>query len=288
MTYPARPAWDAETIISVREWAAAGVSQREIGRRLGLAQFSVAIRMADAGIETKVRKPRSGEMERAAVVLVEHFASHPDLNDLLRLYRQARGSDRPTLKGMRTHARHLRLFRPDDSVLTGAKRGAATVRAIHAAAADELAPRLQESLSVTCSVPLSAAALGISCKRARRLVRMGMVTLPPKPKVAKVAKAPKPKEPPAARRPNKLPASWVRAEPPPPKLKPTFQSVEAWLAAGNRITQCPAAAAYVTTATLGEDRELIRQHAEVMAADDGNWITRAKRKMGRFHFGVGK
>lgn len=282
MTYPARPAWDAETIASVREWAAAGVSQREIGRRLGLAQFTVATRMADAGIETKVRKPRSGEMERAAVVLVEHFASHPDLNDLLRLYRQARGSDRPTLKGMRTHARHLRLFRPDDSVLNGAKRGAATVRAIHAAAAVELAPRLQESLNVTCSVPLSAAALGISCKRARRLVRMGMVTLPPKPKVAK---APKPAP---TSKPKALPKSWVRAEPPPPKPKATFQSVEAWLAAGNRITQCPAAAAYVTTATLGEDRELIRLHAEMMAADDGNWITRAKRKMGRFHFGVGK
>lgn len=282
MTYPARPAWDAETIASVREWAAAGVSQREIGRRLGLAQFTVATRMADAGIETKVRKPRSGEMERAAVVLVEHFASHPDLNDLLRLYRQARGSDRPTLKGMRTHARHLRLFRPDDSVLNGAKRGAATVRAIHAAAAVELAPRLQESLNVTCSVPLSAAALGISCKRARRLVRMGMVTLPPKPKVAK---APKPAP---TSKPKALPKSWVRAEPPPPKPKATFQSVEAWLAAGNRITQCPAAAAYVTTATLGEDRELIHLHAEMMAADDGNWITRAKRKMGRFHFGVGK
>jgi hypothetical protein len=275
------PSWDATTIQTVREWAAAGVSQREIGRRLGLAQFSVATRMKDHGIETKVRKPRSGEMDRAATVLAEHFTSHTDLAEVLRLYRQARGSDKPTMKSMRTHARHLRLFRPDDSIISGAMRGAAKVRAIHAAAAVELAPRLQTSLNETFSVPISAAALGISAKRARRLVRSGMVTVPTRPRVAK---APKPKAPPAPRKPNKLPPTWLRDNSPRPP-KPRYESVEAFLSAGGRIQFCPAAAVAVTTATLDEGRDVIRRYHEA-AGETGNWKDRAKKKIGRLHFGV--
>lgn len=276
---PFRP-WDEATTAAVREWAAAGVSQREIGRRLGMAQFSVALRMTDAGIKTKVRKPRSGEMERAGAVLVEHFATHPDLKEVLRLYGRARGTDKVTMKGMRAHSRKLRLVRPGESMWEGAKRGAAKVQAIHAAAAVELAPVLQASLNVTFSVPVSAKALGISQKRARRLVRLQMVTVPPRPKVAKV---PKPKPPPAPRKPNKLPATWVRDSPRAPK--PRYESVEAFLAAGGRIQFCPAAAAAVTTATLDEGRDVIRRYHEA-AGETGNWKDRAKKKIGRVHFGA--
>jgi hypothetical protein len=277
----ALPPWDEATTAAVREWAAAGVSQREIGRRLGMAQFSVALRMTDAGIETKVRKPRSGEMDRAGAVLVEHFATHPDLKALLVLYGKARGTDKVTMKGMRAHSRKLRLVRPGESMWEGAKRGAIKVQAIHAAAAVELAPRLQASLNVTFSVPVSAKALGISQKRARRLVRLQMVTVPPRPKVAK---APKPKPPPAPRKPNKLPATWVRDNSP-RAPKPRYESVEAFLAAGGRIQVCPAAAAAVTTATLDGGRDVIRRYHEA-AGETGNWKDRAKKKIGRLHFGA--
>jgi hypothetical protein len=279
VTHPPHAALDAGTI---RRWAAEGVSQRKMAQRLNLSQFTVANFMSAHGIETLIRKPRSGEMERASAVLVEHFATHPDLKAVLALYRQARGNDGTTMKGMRAHARKLRIVRADDSVWTGAKRGAATVKAMHEAAAAELAPMLQASLNETYSLPVSAKLLGISAKRARRLARLGMVTVPPRPKVAK---APKPKPPPAPRKPNKLPATWVRDNSP-RAPKPRYESVEAFLAAGGRIQVCPAAAAAVTTATLDEGRDVIRRYHEA-AGETGNWKDRAKKKIGRLHFGAG-
>jgi hypothetical protein len=185
------------------------------------------------------------------------------------------------MKGMRAHSRKLRLVRLGESMWEGAKRGAIKVQAIHAAAAVELAPVLQASLNLTFSVPVSAKALGISQKRARRLVRLQMVTVPPRPKVAK---APKPKPPPAPRKPNKLPKSWVRDNSP-RAPKPRYESVEAFLAAGGRIQVCPAAAAAVTTATLDEGRDVIRRYHEA-AGETGNWKDRAKKKIGRLHFGA--
>ena len=53
-----------------------------------------------------------------------------------------------------------------------------------------------------------------------------------------------------------------------------------------RFRECPAAAVAVTTAAMGEGREVIRRHAALMAGDDGNWVARSKKKMGRFHFGA--
>jgi hypothetical protein len=277
------PDWDDATIQTVRQWAAAGVSQREMALRLGMAQFAVAQRMAFAGIETLIRKPRSGEMVRAAAVLVEQFATHPDLKALLVVYRQARGTDAPTMKTMRTHARKLRLVRPNDTPAHAAKRGGATTKAKAAADDAALAPRLQASVNETYSLAASAAALGCSYKRARRMVRQGMVVVPAKPKAPKVVQV---KPPPAPRKPNKLPKSWVRDTTPLPP-KPRTQTVADFLAAGGQITRCPAAAAFATTANMGEGREVIRAHALAMEGDDGNWKQRAKRKMGRFHFGVG-
>lgn len=86
-----------------------------------------------------------------------------------------------------------------------------------------------------------------------------------------------------------------RAKPPastyvrPVVVKPAFraQSVADFIAAGGQIKRCPAAAVHATTADMGDGREVIRAHAVAMAGDDGNWIQRAKKKMGRFHFGVG-
>lgn len=295
----ALPPWDDATIAKVREWAADGVSQRQIAKRLGVAGFTVAQRMRKLGIETRIHKPSAEEMERGAAVLVAHFTSHPDLRDVLRLYHAARGHEKTTIKGMRMHARKLGLVRPAEAEMSGAKIGAKLFQAMCHAANVEAAPRVQAVLARGLSIDAACRELRMSSKRIKRMIEAGLVPAPPErpravaqprvftpraPRPAKV-KAPKPEPKPKVKA---LPKSWVRAPAPPPKPKPTFQSVEAWLAAGNRITQCPAAAVHATTATLGEGRELIRKHAAVMAGDDGNWIARAKRKMGRFQFGVGK
>lgn len=292
----ALPPWDDATVAKVRKWARAGVSQRQIAQRLGVAQFTVATRMRKIGIATKIHKPKSGEMERGAEVLVQHWATTPSLADVLRLYHAARGHTKTTMKGMRAHARKLGLVRPAEAELSGALLGARIFREQCDAANIEAAPRVQAAFDRGLTIHAATRELGMSPKRLRRMVRMGLVTAPsPQPRAAAQPKPPKPPKlakvkppkPVPAPRPKKLPKSWVRATPLPAPPRPKFQTVEEWLAAGGQITRLPAAAVHATTATLGEGRELIRQHAEVMAQDDGNWITRAKRKMGRFHFGAG-
>jgi hypothetical protein len=293
----ALPPWDDATIEQVRAWAADGVSQRRIAQRLCVAQFTVATRMRKLGIATKIHKPNNLEMERGAAVLVQHWATMPDIRDVLRLYHAARGHTRTTVKGMRMHARKLGLVRPAEAELCGALLGARIYREQCDAANIEAAPRVQAAFDRGLTIHAATRELGMSPKRLRRMVRMGLVTAPaPQPRAAAQPKPPKPPKlakvkppkPVPAPRPKKLPKSWVRVAPPPPPPKPKFQTVEEWLAAGGQITRLPAAAVHATTATLGEGRELIRQHAEVMATDDGNWIARAKRKMGRFHFGAGQ
>ena len=293
----ALPPWDDATIEQVRVWAAEGLSQRRIAQRIGVAQFTVATRMRKLGITTKIHKPNSLEMERGAAVLVQHWATMPDIRDVLRLYHAARGHARTTVKGMRMHARKLGLVRPAEATMCGARLGAKLFQERCDAANAEIAPRVQAAFDRGLSIHAATQELGLSPKRLRRMVRLGLVTAPaPRPRAAaqptppKVVapKLPKPPKPAPAPKPKKLPKSWVRVAPPPVKPRPTYQTVEEWLAAGGQITRLPAAAAHVTTATLGDGREMIRRHAEVMASDDGNWIARAKRKMGRFHFGVGK
>ena len=289
----ALPPWDDATIEQVRAWAAEGLSQRRIAQRLGVAQFTVATRMRKLGITTKIHKPNSLEMERGAAVLVQHWATMPDIRDVLRLYHAARGHTRTTVKGMRTHARKLGLVRPAEATMCGARLGAKLFQERCDAANAEIAPRVQAAFDRGLSIHAATQELRLSPKRLRRMVRLGLVTAPaPRPRAAAQPKppkvvAPKPPKPAPAPKPKKLPKSWVRVAPPPAKPRPTYQTVEEWLAAGGQITRLPAAAVHVTTADLGNGREMIRQHAEVMAQDDGNWITRAKRKMGRFHFGAG-
>ena len=42
----------------------------------------------------------------------------------------------------------------------------------------------------------------------------------------------------------------------------------------------------MTTADLGDGRDVIARHAAVIAGDNGNWKSRAKRKATAFHFGA--
>lgn len=152
--------------------------------------------------------------------------------------------------------------------------------------AQALGARIAARVAEGTHPEIAARAEGATAWMRGRLRRLGL--LPPYSPPPKQAGTTKPPKEPKETKPPKikaLPKSWVRVEAPQPP-RPVYQTVEAFLAAGGRITQCPAAAVHATTATLGEGREIIRQHAAFMAGDDGNWLLRAKKKMGRFHFGA--
>ena len=274
--------FDPEVIEKVRAWTAEGLAQRKIGPLLGVSQFVVASIQNQNGIATKVKQPVREEMERGAVALREHFQTVKPIREVLALYREARRNPVVTLKGMATHARTLGLKRPPDALKTASLDGSKVSQAKAAAARAELLPRLQEVLNRVYTFAAAARELGICSTRVGKLARMGLLTVPPMPP-----------RPPAApkRKPAKMPRVPVfremrarYAEPAPPK--PVFQTVEAFLAGGGQIKRCPAAAAYVTTADLGDGRDVIARHAAVMAGDNGNWKSRAKKKPNAFQFGA--
>lgn len=273
----ARYAWDASKVARVKTMLMAGVSTRDICRREGIDRSTLS-RFCDNNNLTRHR--RQNYCEASSQVLRDHYATNPDRAELLRLYRAARGFE-ASQSALQTHAFALglkrpRSFLPQKPAPRSRADVAAETAALNAAERAALAPRVQALLDAGVTCAEAARQLGISTKRTQRMMKDGLIVRP----VKEAAPPPKPKR-------KVLPASWVRVAPPPAKPRPTYQTVEEWLAAGGQITRLPAAAAHVTTADLGNGREMIRQHAEVMAQDDGNWITRAKRKMGRFHFGAG-
>ncbi|GEM_PF-2482597 len=287
----AKLGWSDETKANVRQWAADAVPVREIARRLGLHFDTTKRRAALYGIP--LRDEVKERYTRAAGLLRQHYPTTMPLSELLELYCEAIGR-RVTTTAIETYARKIGLRRPENKGrILGAAARQATLRAERAA----LAPAVQAMLDRHATFDGIAAALGVSQQRLQTMQKEGLIRRLPKPpaepkaqpkppKPPKLA-TPKPPKPEPAPKPKKLPASWVREAPPPPKPRPTYQTVQEWLDAGGQITRLPAAAVHATTADLGVGRDMIRRHAEVMAQDDGNWITRAKRKMGRFHFGAG-
>lgn len=284
-----KAAWTEETKAQVRAWAQDGVSLSQIGRRLHLALETVKRRAKIYGIDLSSQKPDL--YEAGAVVLREHYEADTPTDEVHRLYCAARGK-LFSRNAMEIHARKLNLRRP----IYLARRAAGRARGdLFRAERVGLAPQVQAMLDERRTLEAISAALRISQNRLQVMLKLGEVvrSAPPLKVVApriQQPRVPKPKapKPPKASKPKALPKSWVRSPAPAPQPKVAYQTVEAWLAAGGRITQCPAAAVHVTTATLGEGRDVIRQHAAAMAGDDGNWVSRAKKKMGRFQFGAGK
>lgn len=274
--------WDDAKIERVKALLLAGASAREIKRKEHVYRGTLKKFCIEHGLPCRLRRSFT---QAGDALLKEKYETERDLNALLRQYQEAREYP-ASYDAMRQHAARLGLHRPRFGADKPKHR--ADRAAEYAQARQAIAPVLQQWLNTGIGVAAAAKCMGISGKRAFRMVHDGLVVRPapppkpPRPAAAKRAKAPKQAKPP---KPKALPKSWVRSVAP-PKPKPVYETVEAFLAAGGRITRCPAAAVHVTTATMGEGRDVIRRHAAAMAGDDGNWIARAKRKMGRFHFGA--
>ena len=250
------PAWSTETVDQIRAWLADGVSAREISRRLGVHPSTLRYRANVHDIELPGADLIDPEkMQAAAAVLHTHFSTEPEWRKTLALYAEARG-DNPTRAAMNNHARRLKLFRPIYSINAEQRtRGQETRSREFREWREGLAERAQVLINLRMTRDQVAAAMKIGPKTVLRLIKEGLVRDPPKPPPIpkapriKAKKAPKPVKPPP---PRKLPASYVRAPVEPAKPKPVYQSVEAWLAAGNTVTRCPTAAAERTTATIPE------------------------------------
>ncbi len=247
------PVWTEATYDQIREWVAAGVSGREIAIRLDVYKYTLTTRCERAGIALPTKHAMTPEGKKAAeAVLFEHFETEPDVHLVFALYSEARGDD-PTMPAMTQHAAKHGLRRPTRGITADAQEaGREAIAAQHAARKSEQAAAVQRLLNERLPARVVTERLGLGEKAIRRLIRDGLVTRPaPLPKLPPPSKvkAPKPIKPPA---PRKLPATYVRAPAPPPPPKPTYESVEAWLAAGHAIKRCPTAAASYTTATIPE------------------------------------
>lgn len=229
-----------DVIARIGEMAAEGIASEEMARALRLNRTTIC----------KIRKrngwhaEKDAGMERGAVVLRAHYATTMEPAELRRLYCEARGRD-ICISAMGEHANRLGLYRPPEMRnKIGANRGAQATSAKRQAARVDLATRAQPLLDAGMSMAEAAAALHVSTNLIGRLRREDLirVTVRYGPRPGARAMAPPP--------PKKLPPSYVRAPAPPSLPTPTYQTVEAWLAAGNAITRCPAAMSVPTSADL--------------------------------------
>jgi hypothetical protein len=271
--YEANHGWNAETQAQVREWAAAKIAVREMARRLGADTNTVVSRAKKYGID--LRGPVAASYEAGGEVLKQHYGTTMPFEQIRELYSAARGR-KMSVRPIRVHAAQLGLRRPTKGWAhpVGQQR-AEDYRAQRLARRDDV----QRMLDQHATIEQITRALGMSRTRLGNMLKEGMVVRPPPPpKAAKPPRfraAPKPTKPPA---PRKLPASYVRAAAEPAKPKPTYESVEAWLAAGNAITRCPTVAALPTTATIPEADRLAM--VALYAARASEWNRKGKRRWG--------
>jgi hypothetical protein len=260
----AKREWSEEKKIQVRAWVADGLSKLEMARRLGIGDDTLRRHAERYGIDLRGEEKR--RLDASAAVLKQHYASPMLLKDILVLYSAARGRDM-SRQAMRAHAHTLRVRRGRGKERPGEDR-------VHffAEQRKSLIPRVQAMLNEYATIREIMAAVGASKTRLERMLKWGEVVRPP-PKarvpVKRVRKSrAKPKElhQKMGRKPKALPASWVRVEKP-REPKPVFQTVEAWLAAGNQVKRCPTAAAYYTTAQIPPaDCAALTAHYAALAA----------------------
>lgn len=244
--YEVRNGWSDDKQAQVRQWVADGLSGNEIARRLGSSPDTVRSRAKRYGID--LHGLTVARFKAGGVVLLAHYVSLMPMADVLALYQQARGFE-VAETALISHAHKLGLRRPTLArMATIMARTSANARAVR----EQMAPRAQALINDGVPGPRVAVQMGISYKTFRRMTREGLVTLlPRKPKERQVK--PKVVKPIAPPKPRKLPASWVRQPAPPPKPKPTYETVEAWLAAGNQIKRCPAVAIEPTQARISDE-----------------------------------
>ena len=268
----------------IKAMAAAGASIRQMCRA-ETTDRATLIRFCDKeGIPLPMRPVC--DMEAGARVLREQYETNFRTLDVFRAYVEARKDD-PSRTAMRQHAKRLGLVHawsgkvPDNLQVLGALKSAEMKREQREAKA----PALIAAFASGMHFLAACRATGISEKTARRLIRDGVVPQPPKRVRPRKEKAPRPPrvrvvKPLAPPPPRKLPASYVRAPAPPPKPRATYESVEAWLAAGNRITHCPTAAVERTTATIPEaDRAAIAARNAAIEAEEARLPKRAGARL---------
>jgi hypothetical protein len=260
----AKREWSEEKKDQVRAWVADGLSKLEMARRLGIGDDTLRRHAERYGIDLRGEEQR--RLDAGAAVLKQHYASSMLLKDILVLYSAARGRDM-SRQAMRAHAHTLRVRRGRGKEKPGEDR-------VHffAEQRKSLIPRVQAMLNEYATIREIMAAVGASKTRLERMLKWREVVRPP-PKarvpVKRVRKSrAKPKElhQKMGRKPKALPASWVRTEKA-REPKPVFQTVEAWLAAGNQVKRCPTAAAYYTTAQIPPaDCAALTAHYAALAA----------------------
>jgi DNA invertase Pin-like site-specific DNA recombinase len=245
----AKREWSEEKKNQVRVWVAEGLSKLEMARRLGIGDDTLRRHAERYGIDLRGEEQR--RLDAGAAVLKQHYASPMLLKDILVLYSAARGRDM-SRQAMRAHAHTLRVRRGRGKEKPGEDR-------VHffAEQRKSLIPRVQAMLDEYATIREIMAAVGASKTRLERMLKWREVVRPPPKARVPVKRARKSRAKPKelhqkmGRKPKALPASWVREEKP-REPKPVFQSVEAWLAAGNQVKRCPTAAAYYTTAEIPE------------------------------------
>lgn len=273
-------AWSDDTIAAIKRMAAEAVDVTNIAKRLGLHVKTLRNRAPLLGIdligEARRRQARGDE------VLRRLYPTDADIDTVHAAWVEAIGEQRSRI-AMRSRAVHINLRRDTETPVARMLRANRARQGKAEAARREKAAAIQRDIDAGATRGEILVTHRVARETLRQMTRGGLVTFPPvvavvkppKPPrqvVAKVAKVVAPKQP----KPPKLALGRIleirdaERRPTPPRA--AFQTVEAYLAAGGKITRCPTVAVLPTQAEIpAEDRAAMAAHHKAADATGKDW-----------------
>lgn len=237
-------------IPEIRRLVNEGATCRAIARHFDCSPETIKRYCVDYSIFPP--RDQSEIMAAAAEVLRRMYPLPYSLPEMMAAYIAVRGPC--SRDAMHQHARRINLRRPAERPRPGAAAACKARKERTLVERQALAAQVQAALDAGHLSAYVTATMGISNKRLQRMFNEGLIVQRERVKKIKAKLPPRPAKPAKvkAARARALPKSWARVEQE-PKPAVVYQTVEAWLAAGNTIKQCPTvAAAYSPHITIPE------------------------------------
>ena len=272
-------AWSDDTIAAIKRMAAEAVDVTNIAKRLGLHVKTLRNRAPRLGIdligEARRRQARGDE------VLRRLYPTDADIDTVHAAWVEAIGEQRSRI-AMRSRAVHINLRRDTETPVARMLRANRARQGKAEVARREKAAAIQRDIDAGATRGEILVTHRVARETLRQMTRGGLVTFPPAVAVVKPPKPPRQVVAKVAKVVEPKPVK-VRQVPPPVVLhterRPTapravFQTVEAYLAAGGKITRCPTVALLETQAEIPH-ADMAAVQAYYAAKPQGNW--RAQR-----------
>ena len=206
--------WSADTIAQIGAWVTEERSQAWMADKLGITRTGFRERCDRLGIPIIVNVAAE-RTARGLALLQQHYATHPDIQELRRLYVETTGRS-VTIRRLGTIANQAGIHRDKVFSLCRAQKAVAVMKSNMEARRIESAKKMQAIMDTGVSADAARKRLGLGSHLVLRMKRDGLII--PRPFVVPYAPRPSrraPKPPPVPK-----PVTYVAPLPPPPPPLP--------------------------------------------------------------------